>query len=238
MSLPAIADRHSKKWVTPAARQYIRTIVAIFSAGMLTQAMAVIKLEPSAKAPVPAASSAKKVVTPSTAGPRWQELTPAQQAALKPLASSWDNFPEAKKRKWIVIAANFHTLSPDGQAKLHSRMSEWVALSQHERTQARLNFAEFKRLTPDQKTATWEAYQALSPEEKKKLALTAPQKPAGAAPALKPAPPEKLAVIPVTKQLRPPLPPASAASTTIAIVPKSLPPPAAPALPSASAIKN
>ena len=52
------------------------------------------------------------------------------------------------------------------QAKLHSRMTEWAALSPQQRTQARLNFAETKQLSPDDKKAKWEAYQALPPGRK------------------------------------------------------------------------
>jgi hypothetical protein len=100
----------------------------------------------------------------------WQSLTPAQQLSLMPLASNWNSLGESNKRKWIAIAANYPRLSPAEQEKLHSRMSEWVSLSQQQREQARLNFAESKRLTPTQKAATWQAYQALSPEEKQKLA--------------------------------------------------------------------
>ena len=64
------------------------------------------------------------------------------------------------------------------QAKLHSRMTEWAALSPQQRTQARLNFAETKQLSPDDKKAKWEAYQALPPEEKRKLAAGAAKPPA------------------------------------------------------------
>jgi hypothetical protein len=81
------------------------------------------------------------------------------------------------------------------QAKLHSRMTEWVALSPQQRTQARLNFGQTQQLSPDDKRAKWEAYQALPPEEKKKLAARAAKPPATAA-AVKPVPTDKLAVAP------------------------------------------
>ena len=71
------------------------------------------------------------------------------------------------------------------QDKLHSRMTEWAALSPQQRTQARLNFAETKQLSPDDKKAKWEAYQALPPEEKRKLAAGAAKPPPTAA-AVKP----------------------------------------------------
>ena len=55
---------------------------------------------------------------------------------------------------------------------------------------------ELKSVPAEEKRATWEAYQALSPEEKRKLAAGAPSRPPGAAPALKPVPATKLATTP------------------------------------------
>lgn len=129
--------------------------------------------------------------------PFWQDLTPIQQASLKPLAASWDTLPSFRKKKWMAIAANFSGLNPIEQAKLHSRMTEWVALSQQQRTQARMNFAESKQLTPSEKTATWQAYQALSPEEKQRLATISPPKPTGVTATSKPTPPSKLVKLPI-----------------------------------------
>lgn len=127
----------------------------------------------------------------------WQELSPAQRLSLKPLAANWNALGPALKRNWIALAANYPRLTPTEQAKLHSRMSEWSLLSKQERARARLNFAESKKMSPDQKTATWEAYQALAPEEKKKLAASVPPRRTGAAGAAKPVAPEKLATIPL-----------------------------------------
>lgn len=136
---------------------------------------------------------------PATSGKSaWKDLTPAQQQALKPLAERWDSLAAERKRKWLVISRNYPSLPPAEQAKLHNRMNEWVSLSLQQRNQARLNFAETKKLTPEQKAEQWQAYQALSPEEKKKLAAKAPTKPAGVA-VPKPASPQKLANVPVTR---------------------------------------
>lgn len=160
-----------------------------------------------------AAKTSKTPISPSK--PAWQDLTPAQQMSLMPLAASWNNLGESHKRKWIAIAANYPALAPAEQEKLHSRMTEWVALSKQQRAQARLNFAQSKQLTPSQKTATWQAYQALSPEEKQKLAISATPKPAGAAAAVKPVPPQKLASVPITRHTPKQLPKLSAPNQTV-----------------------
>ncbi len=144
-----------------------------------------------------AASQAKAAAAP--VGPAWSELTPMQQQSLKPLAAGWNTINESQKRKWLEISKNYATLSPDDQGKLHSRMNEWVALSSQQRAQARLNFAKTKelskQLTPDEKKAKWQTYQALSAEEKAKLAQKAPPQPTGAATAIKPVAPQKLTAV-------------------------------------------
>lgn len=154
--------------------------------------------------PQPAASAAKAQARPTQAAapkvaqgrPLWTELPVDQQHALRPLAPSWNGMTEAHKRKWLALSKNFRAMSVDEQAKLQTRMTEWAALSPQQRTQARLNFAEAKRLPADERKAKWEAYQALSAEEKRKLAARAPKKTPPTAAAVRPIPPQKLARVP------------------------------------------
>ena len=140
------------------------------------------------------------VMKPTVSGkPLWSELTPLQQQALQPLAGSWGTISEAQKRKWLAVSKNYPSLPPDGQATMHGRMNEWVNLSSLQRAEARLNFATTKelsrQLTPEEKLAKWQTYQSLSAGEKQKLAEKANAKPAGAALAIKPVPPQKLAPV-------------------------------------------
>ncbi|MGH6625786.1 MAG: DUF3106 domain-containing protein [Burkholderiaceae bacterium] len=150
----------------------------------------------------PAQAGATRPATPlasASSRPSWNELTPAQQQALRPLAGVWSSLDEARKRKWLALSQNYPHMPAAEQSKLHSRMTEWAALSPQQRSQARLNFAETKQLAPADKAAQWEAYQALSPEQKQKLAAGAATKPPGAATAVKPVPRQKLAEIPTAK---------------------------------------
>ncbi|TAG25862.1 MAG: DUF3106 domain-containing protein [Burkholderiales bacterium] len=133
----------------------------------------------------PAAAAAKK--------PLWKELSPAEQTALRPLAANWDAMGIGQKRKWQSVAKDFDKLPTTQQAKMHTRMTEWIALSPQQRAEARINFAENRQLTdgltPEQRKVQWQAYQQLSPEEKRKLADSASKATlAGAAPAAKPQP--------------------------------------------------
>jgi hypothetical protein len=170
---------------------------------------------PPAAAPRPRPAPVKIAQAPKAeAKPTWGELNAQQQQALGPLSGTWSGLTEAHKRKWLAVSQNYPTMPPGEQARLHSRMAEWAALSPQQRTQARLNFAETQALPTDDKKAKWEAYQALPAEEKRKLA-------AGAAAAKPPAPPTATAVQPVSKQklAKTPKPKADTRTPKIAVVP-------------------
>ena len=132
--------------------------------------------------------------------PAWNTLSASQQAALKPLAPIWNDIGSSRKRKWIALSANFSGLSAAEQATLHGRMGEWASLSPVARNRARLNFAETRALSSQEKRAQWEAYQALSPAQKQQLAAQAVgNRGSGAAPAVTRRVPGKLAAVPVTR---------------------------------------
>ena len=109
--------------------------------------------------------------------PRWEQLSVADQQSLQPLASIWSSLSQGHRRKWLALAKNNASMSEADREKLQSRMAEWAALKPKEREQARLNFAQTKKLPPDARTATWEAYQALSDDERRALLDKAPKKP-------------------------------------------------------------
>lgn len=184
-------------------------LLAAYVGGAFAQATS------AASAPRPGGSAPSKTTRP-TAKPAWSELEPGQQQALAPLAASWEQISEAQKRKWLSIAENYDRLPPTERAKMHSRMSDWVALSPQQRAQARLNFGEAQQLSADEKKAKWAAYQALSPEEKRRLAADAPPRTLGTAAAVKPVPTDKLAAVPRPAQVaKPPRILAGPASTPV-----------------------
>jgi len=151
----------------------------------------------------PARAQIKEAATPATAPaakqviskPLWRDLGTRQQRALQPLAPYWDSLTEPHKRKWLALSRNYAQLSPADQEILHSRMTEWAGLSNQQRTQARFNFAEVKQVPVDERKAKWEAYQALSEEEKRDLAARATPRP-GAAATIRPVPAQKLVPLP------------------------------------------
>jgi len=142
------------------------------------------------------APSLGKVTVSRPSKPLWSDLTASQQASLKPLETRWDNLGESSKRRWLALSKDYSRLSIEEQRTLHSRMTEWAALSGRERVQARLNFAQLKQLAPSDRKAKWEAYQALSKEDKRKLADMAPARPKSAAVPVRPVPAQKLVQVP------------------------------------------
>ena len=130
----------------------------------------------------------------------WSTLSAEQKMALAPLETTWGQLSAGHQRKWIALSANHSQMTADEKDKLQARMVQWATLSPKQREQARLNFAHTKKIPSDGRAATWETYQALSDEEKKAFAQSAPKKPAGAAVAAKPVPAQKLAEVPVTRK--------------------------------------
>jgi len=133
-------------------------------------------------------------------GPGWETLDTPQKLALYPLAERWALMSEVQKRRWLALAQTFHTLPESEQARLHERMTAWASLSIQQRNQARINFAATQRLRLDDKRSQWDAYQALSEEEKRRLAASAATKPRGAATSIQPEPPKKFTRVPAAKE--------------------------------------
>jgi len=219
--------RASRPQPADAARRIAwASLLAMASLGLTVAQAQTTRAEP-AKAPASTAAKAASVTKPL-----WSELTAAQKQALQPLEPHWNILNVGQKRKWLVLSRNYGSMKPEDQAILRSRMTEWAALSNQQRAQARLNFAEVKRVPADQRKAKWEQYQALSAEEKRKLAERAPVKPRGAAIPVRPVSAQKLVAVPAAAappgqhvpriQLAPPAVPVPAAAPA-ASVPASTP---------------
>ena len=166
---------------------------------------------------------AVKSVPPAGGPPFWNELTVVQKETLRPLAESWNTMETPRKRKWLSVVQSYKTLTGTEQKILQSRMAEWAALSPQERTLARLNFSESKKVTTGEKTAKWDNYQAL-PSEDKKAFEDKSKLPRGAAVAPKTIPSNQLTQVPVTRHTAIP---ANAPPTTLPIDRKTLLPKAA-----------
>ncbi len=167
--------------------------------------------------------------------PLWSDLSESQQQALGPLSEQWPTMNEPHKRKWLALSQNFAQLSADEQATLQGRMREWAALSPQKRAAARLNFAGVQKLPQEDKKAKWEAYQALSPEAKQKLAAQQPLPVAGAAIAVKPPASSKLVTPPPATGNKPLPRIATGQLTPITLLPAPLVPAASAPVPATPA---
>lgn len=153
--------------------------IGIVSAGVLTAALTVTAAvggPPQRTTPV----SSTAANTPES-GPRWSELTAAQRNALKPLERDWASIPPDPKQKWLDIAARMPRMPAAERDRVQARMTEWARLSPQQRGQTRMAFQEAKQVAPQNRQAQWEAYQALTPEQKRQLQSRAVPLPAAAA---------------------------------------------------------
>ena len=165
-----------KRWLEGSRR---RAALAVAVAACLGASLTLAVRAQGTVTPVPAraAVTAKPAVEQ---GVRWRDLKPAQQTVLKPLEREWPTIGSLHKDKWIELSGNFSKRSPEEQARIQARMTEWARLTTQERSQARLNFQEAKQLPATDRKARWDAYQALPPEKKQQLAARAAPAASGA----------------------------------------------------------
>lgn len=121
---------------------------------------------PSAQATTNAQSAA---ASPMGAPSDWTQLSAAQRKALAPLASQWASLAPSSRVKWVEVARRFDQLSPTEQTRVQERMSSWAALPSDQRGEARLRYQQSRQLPAGQRQEKWQAYQALSSEEKQDL---------------------------------------------------------------------
>jgi hypothetical protein len=134
----------------------------LLAAALTAQAQPTRATTPTASSPVPRED-----------GVRWQSLAPAQREALAPLERDWPSIDAPRKQKWIALAGRFKTLSPDERTRITARMAEWAKLTPAERGQARIRFEEARQVPAPDRSARWQAYQALPPEQRQLLAARA-----------------------------------------------------------------
>ena len=112
--------------------------------------------------------------SPAASAPKhsgnWDDLSAVQQKILAPLEEDWSYLSKERRQKWIQVANLYPKMKRADQERLQSRMNEWSKLSQKDRRIARDNYLSSLRFPAEEKASAWQAYQQLSPEDKKKLA--------------------------------------------------------------------
>ena len=161
-----------------------RRLRTLFLIAAATAAAVVGSAPASAQGPSASAAPLAAPRTAVAAGPAWQALSAQQRTVLAPLERDWGTIDAPRKVKWLEVANRFPAMPAADQQRVQERMADWARLTPAERGRARLSFQESKQLSPEQKQARWEAYQALPDEERKALASRAKpvdERPRGAA---------------------------------------------------------
>ena len=112
--------------------------------------------------------------------PSWAELNAEQKRVLAPLATEWDKMEGFRRKKWIGIAQRYASLSPDEQARMQRRMTDWAKLTPDERKRAREKYKALQKDAPEKKEAVklkWQEYKELPEKEKNRLKAEATRKP-------------------------------------------------------------
>jgi uncharacterized membrane protein YqiK len=91
------------------------------------------------------------------------------------LQTEWATLEPNRRAKWLELSARFPTMPPEERQRVQQRMAEWVRLTPAERTQARMQFQEVRQLPAEERQAKWQAYQALSEQERVELAARSKQ---------------------------------------------------------------
>ena len=161
------------------------------------------------------------VAAQPASSPAWAGLTAAQKQALSPLEREWGSLDSQQQSKWLVLAAGFSSMPVAERTRLHTRMAEWTRMTPTERSRARLQFQDARQVPANERQAKWQAYQALSEDDRHALAqkakpaarpASAPSRTAAVKPAASAgkqnvvqatAAPRSRAVSPTSQQVRP-----------------------------------
>ncbi len=127
-----------------------------------------------------AAPLSHAVVVPPLSQPSWAQLTAEQKRVLAPLAGEWDKMEGFRRKKWLGIAQRYTSLTPDEQARIQRRMTDWAKLTPDERKRARDQYMSLQNAPPEKKEAVkqkWQEYKELPESEKARLKAEAVKKP-------------------------------------------------------------
>ena len=91
--------------------------------------------------------------SPPLPQPSWAQLNAEQKRVLAPLAGEWDKMDGFRRKKWLGIAQRYPSLSPDEQARMQRRMTDWAKLTPDERKRAREKYQSLQKAPPEKKEA-------------------------------------------------------------------------------------
>lgn len=119
---------------------------------------------------VRSAASTQSTALSSSGQTPWVALSPQQRRDLQPLQKEWQSLSADRQQKWLEVAARMPLMSDDERGRVRERMFEWARMSPSQRGQARLQFQEVRQWPSEDRQARWEAYLALTDDERTALA--------------------------------------------------------------------
>lgn len=93
------------------------------------------------------------LLTPLSRAENWNDLTPAQQQLLAPLAQNWRSLDRSEQKSFTGIAKAYPDLSLDKQARLRKQISTWASLTPEQRHRAREKFTAFSKVPAEKREA-------------------------------------------------------------------------------------
>ncbi|MEP6873701.1 MAG: DUF3106 domain-containing protein [Burkholderiales bacterium] len=99
----------------------------------------------------------------------WNSLSSTQKESLAPLRPQWAGLEQWRRDKWLRIAGRMRSMTVDERRRIQERMRDWAGLSQKQRAEARLRYADLSELSSADRQRRWEAFQALPPERQQEL---------------------------------------------------------------------
>lgn len=164
---------HRRPAILFSGRHAIRQMSARYSvalaamAVLLATGMADLAHADSRTAMHPAGAVMQPVVDRSIP---WTSLSSGQKQVLSPLAAQWPRMDAMSQEKWLRLADRYPSLPPEAQHRVMARMHQWARLPDSERGQARLRYQQARQISPQELQQRWQAYQALSEQERHELA--------------------------------------------------------------------
>ncbi len=79
-----------------------------------------------------------------------------------------------RRKKWVEIADRYPKMKPQEQQRLQKRLVDWAKLTPEQRTAARDKYQALKKLPPDKRkevTAQWQRYQQSLAQQPRFLAI-------------------------------------------------------------------
>ena len=104
-----------------------------------------------------------------SAKPDWLDLTKDQQIILLNLKEDWGDLTPDSRIIFLVLTDRILKLDKKNIAIFQQRIQNWSKLSPQERRLARANYLSSLEISQNNKITAWNAYQELSPDEKKLL---------------------------------------------------------------------